>query len=267
MKPVSSLLIAAIITTLAGTATAQTLSTQENAKSVNSILPSHIPRIEQAALDLVLAMSQKVANAKTIQFDSIVQSQFPSIDGIPVIYTTAAKLAMQRPNKFDVVVYGNGPEHELLFNGKQLFAYSPDINFVAIADTPGTIDQAAAFAYEKAGLFFPGDDLILEKPYEHITRDVVDAFLVGQTSLVGGVETNIVVLATPTVQGQVWIGVQDNLPYMATWAYLGDPSRPRTTLTYKNWRLNTPIAASTFDANRFAKATVTEFSHPQAPLK
>ncbi len=36
-------------------------------------------------------------------------SEFPSIDGIPVIYSTAAKIALQRPNKFNVVVSGDGP--------------------------------------------------------------------------------------------------------------------------------------------------------------
>jgi outer membrane lipoprotein-sorting protein len=51
---------------------------------------------------------------------------------------------------------------------------------------------------------------------------------------------------------------------MASWVYMADKSRPRTTLTYKNWKLNGQIPASHFDANRFSKALVTEFSHPTA---
>jgi hypothetical protein len=230
-------------------------------------LPKGMPAVEPAAIELVRAMSNVLGKAKTIQFDAIVQSEYPSIDGIQVMYTTAAKLAMQRPNKFDVVVSGNGAPHEILFNGKQLFAYVPDSNIVAVTDCPDTIDTAAAFAYEKAGLFFPGDDLILSNPFEHITEGVTDAFVVGKTKLVGGVETDIVVMAGNNLQGQLWIGTKDHLPYMASWVYLGDKSRPRTTLTYKNWKLNATVPASTFDSVRFSKALVTEFSHPEAPVK
>lgn len=227
-------------------------------------LPKGMAAVEPAALELIRNMTKTLASAKSLEFDSVVQSEFPSIDGIAVLYLTGAHIAMQRPDKFDVKVTGNGSDHEILYNGKQLFAYVPEKNIVAVADSPDSIDATAAFAYEKAGLFFPGDDLILSDPFEHITRGMTDAFVVGKTSLAGAVETNIVVMAGNEMQGQIWIGVKDNLPYMASWVYLADKSRPRTTLTYKNWKLNTPIQASNFDASRFSKAHVTEFSHPSA---
>lgn len=234
-------------------------------KLVQPSLPKGMVSVEPAALELIRNMSKTLAAAKSLEFDSVVQAEFPSIDGIAVMYLTGAHIAMQRPNKFDVKVTGNGPDHEILYNGKQLFAFVPEKNTVAIIDSPDTIDATAAFAYEKAGMFFPGDDLILSDPFEHITRGITDAFVVGKTNLVGGVETNIVVMAGNDLQGQIWIGVKDNLPYMASWVYMGDKSRPRTTLTYKNWKLNTQISADSFDTSRFSKARVTEFSHPSAP--
>lgn len=230
-------------------------------------LPKGMTAIEPAALDLLKAMTTKLSAAKSMQFEALVQSEFPSIDGLPVIYSTAAKVALQRPNKFDVVVWGDGPSSEVLFNGKKLFAYSPEKNLVAVSDCPDTIDEAAKFAYDKAGLFFPGDDLILSNPYEHLTQGLTDAFVVGRTKLVGGVETNVIVMAGRQLQGQIWIGVKDNLPYMASWIYLGDKSLPRTTLQYKNWKLNTSIPETRFDASRFSKALTVEFAQPDAPLK
>lgn len=230
-------------------------------------LPKGMQAIEPAALDLLLAMSKKMASAKTIQFQALVHSEFPSIDGIPVIYSTAAKIALQRPNKFNVVVSGDGPSSELLYNGKKLFAYSPEKNLVAVTNAPDNIDAAAEFAYEKAGLFFPGDDLVLSNPYEHLSRGLTDAFIVGKTKLVGGVETNILVLAGRELQGQIWIGAKDNLPYMASWIYLGDSSHPRTTLVYSNWKIDSQIPQSQFDSGRFSKAIVTEFAQLEAPLK
>lgn len=243
---------------------AQSAPKQETSAQTQLTLPKGMVAVEPAALELIRSMTQTLAAAKSLEFDSIVQAEFPSIDGIAVMYLTGAHIAMQRPNKFDVKVTGNGADHEILYNGKQLFAYMPENNVVAVANSPDTIDATAAFAYEKAGLYFPGDDLILSNPYEHVTRGITDAFIVGKTKLVGGVETNIVVMAGNEMQGQIWIGAKDNLPYMASWVYIADKTRPRTTLTYKNWKLNSQIPASSFDADRFSKALVTEFSHPTA---
>lgn len=245
---------------------AQSTSANRPEASQRPALPKNMKPIESEALKLLKQMTQALSAAKTIQFESVVQSEFPSIDGIPVIYTTAANIAIQRPNKFDVKVWGDGPSNEILFNGKQLFAYSPDKNLVAVTDSPGTIDAAAEFAYEKAGIFFPGDDLVLSNPYEHLTAGLTDAFVAGKSNLIGGVETVTIVMAGRELQGQVWIGAKDHLPYMASWIYLGDKSRPRTTLIYKNWKLDSLIAPERFNAARFSKAITTEFAQPNASL-
>ena len=63
--------------------------------------------------------------------------------------------------------------------------------------------------------FSPADDLILSNTYEHLTQGLTDVFVVGRTKLVGGVETNVIVMVGRQLQGQIWIGVKDSLPYMA----------------------------------------------------
>ena len=248
------------------TASAQTASSNRPEAAKRPQLPKGMMAIEPEALELLKAMTDKLSAAKSIQFEALVQSEFPSIDGLPVIYSTAAKVSLQRPNKFNVVVWGDGPSSEVLFNGKKLFAYSPKKNLVAVTDSPDTIDEAAKFAYDKAGLFFPGDDLILSNPYAHLTQGLTDAFIVGKTKLVGGVETNVIIMAGRQLQGQIWIGARDNLPYMASWIYLGNKSLPRTTLQYKNWKLNASIPAARFNAERFSKALTIEFAQPDTPL-
>jgi hypothetical protein len=249
-----------------GAALAQTNSSKRPESSPRPSLPKNIKPIEPEALILIKQMTQTLGAAKTIQFESIVQSEFPSIDGIPVIYTTAANIALQRPNKFNVVVKGDGPSNEILFNGKKLFAYSPEKNLVAMSESPNSIDAAAQFAYDKAGIFFPGDDLVLSNPYEHLTAGLTDAFITGKSKLIGGVETYSIIMAGRGLQGQIWIGVKDHLPYMASWIYLGDKARPRTTLIYKNWKIDSLISPDRFNSNRFAKAIVTEFAQPNTPL-
>lgn len=251
---------------LLASAHAQTAPSKRPESSPRPSLPKGIKAIEPEALSIIKQMTQTLGSAKSIQFESVVQSEFPSIDGIPVIYTTAANIALQRPNKFDVVVWGDGPSNEILFDGSKLYAYSPEKNLVAVSDCPDTIDAAAEFAYDKAGIFFPGDDLVLSNPYEHLTAGLTDAFITGKSKLVGGVETYSIVMAGRELQGQIWIGVKDHLPYMASWIYLGDKTHPRTTLVYKNWKINSSIAADRFNSKRFAKAIVTEFAQPNATL-
>jgi hypothetical protein len=265
MHSFSKIASAIIASCVVSIASAQSASNRPEAPK-RPQLPVGMAAIEPAALDLVKAMTSKLGAAKSIQFNALVQSEFPSIDGLPVIYSTAARVAIQRPNQFDVSVWGDGPSSEILFNGKQLFAYSPQKNLVAVSNAPNTIDAAAKFAYEKAGLFFPGDDLILSDPYIHLTQGLTDAFIVGKTKLVGGVETNVIVLAGRELQGQLWIGVKDNLPYMVSWIYTGDKRLPRTTLQYKDWKINAPVPAARFDSGRFSKALVIEFAQPNAPL-
>ena len=264
MKLIRKLTVLTVMLLASSISQAQTAQKQDTSAHAPLTLPKGMAAVEPAALELIRGMTKTLSAAKSLEFDSVVQAEFPSIDGIAVMYLTGAHIAIQRPNKFDVKITGNGADHEILYNGKKVYAFVPQHNVVAMADAPDNIDATAAFLYEKAGMFFPGDDLILSNPFEHLIRGVTDAFVVGKTKLVGGIETNIVVMASNDMQGQIWIGAKDNLPYMASWVYITDKSRPRTTLTYKNWKLNGQISASSFDASRFSKALVTEFAHPTA---
>jgi hypothetical protein len=189
--------LAALIVTLLASSViqAQTAQKQDTPAQAQLTLPKGVAAVEPAALELIRSMTKTLSAAKSLEFDSVVQAEFPSIDGIAVMYLTGAHIAMQRPNKFDIKITGNGADHEILYNGKKVYAFVPQHNVVATSDAPDTIDATAAFLYEKAGMFFPGDDLILSNPFEHITRGITDAFVVGKTKLVGSVETNIVVMA------------------------------------------------------------------------
>ena len=134
MQSLSKFIAALISCFVFSAASAQTGSGNRPEAPKRPQLPKGMAAIEPSALDLLKAMTDKLSLAKSMQFEALVQSEFPSIDGLPVIYSTAAKVALQRPNKFDVVVWGDGPSSEVLFNGKRLFAYSPEKNLVAVSD-------------------------------------------------------------------------------------------------------------------------------------
>ncbi len=237
------------------------------AQSVPSPLkapPKQLPAIEQNALDVVKKMSEALEKAKTMQFQARVQSEAPSLDGISVIYTSNSAFAVQRPNKMAVLRTGQGNPSELIYDGKSIVAITPQTDIVAYSKAPASIDEMAEFVFQKAGIYFPGGMILLSDPYSNITGDLRAAFVVGKTTLVGGVETDVVVLAGSGVEGQFWIGSQNKLPYMMTMIYTKEPNRPRVTVEYSDWKINQPIDAARFNTEKVANAIKIDFARPDA---
>ena len=58
---------------------------------------------------------------------------------------------------------GDGPASEFYYDGKTMMAYAPAENLVAVADAPPTIDAALEAAYNKAAIFFPFTDLLVDR--------------------------------------------------------------------------------------------------------
>lgn len=227
--------------------------------------PKQLPAIEQGALDIVKAMSTKLASSKTLQFQVRVQSEAPSVDGITVVYTSNTEFSLQRPNKLAVLSSGQGMPSELIYDGKSVVAITPRTEIVAFSQAPSNIDEMANFIFQKAGIYFPGGMILLSDPYANITGDLRAAFIVEKSKLIGGVETDVVVLAGSGIEGQFWIGTQDKLPYMMTMIYSKEPNRPRVTLEFKDWKVNQTIDAKRFDVEKVANAIKVDFARIDAP--
>lgn len=229
--------------------------------------PKQIPAIEKDALDIIKQMSTKLSSAKTLQFQARVQSDAPSIDGIPVIYTSISDFAIQRPNKMAVTTSGQGLSSELIYDGKSIVAITPNTEIVAFSKAPGNIDDMAQYIFKKAGLYFPGGMILLSDPYANLTGDMRAAFIVEKTKLVGGVETDVVVLAGSGIEGQFWIGSHDKLPYMISMIYTKEPNRPRVTIDFSHWKVNAKIDSERFNTAMITNAIKVDFAHQTAPMK
>ena len=55
--------------------------------------------LEPRAIDLLKAMSARLAAAKTMSFTAVAGYEFPSKLGPPIVYTTRYDVALQRPDK------------------------------------------------------------------------------------------------------------------------------------------------------------------------
>ena len=93
------------------------------------------------------------------------------------------------------------------------------------------------------------------------------AFVVGKSTVVGGVTTDIVVLVGKFAHVQLWIGSDDKLPRMARAIFLEDPARYRHTAMFSDWKIDPPLAADTFAFTAPAGTIRIPFAPPGATEK
>jgi hypothetical protein len=221
--------------------------------------------LEPRALDLLKAMSEKLASAKTIAFTATASFEFPSKLGPPIVYTTRYDVALQRPDRFRVLMPGDGPASEFYYDGKSMIAYAPAENLAAIAEAPPTIDAMLKRAYDSASIYFPFTDVVISDPFAALAGGKL-AFYIGPSGVVGGVKTEMVAWANDDVFLQIWIGADDKLPRRVRAMFSGDPLRLRHDLELANWQLNGPIAAEAFASAKIASAGRMAFAAPKVTL-
>src|SRR6185295_6512005 len=79
--------------------------------------------LEPKAMDILKAMSAKLAGSKAMSFTAVVTYESPSRLGPPLAYTTSSEVVMQRPDKLRVVTAGDGPASEFYYDGKVMMAF------------------------------------------------------------------------------------------------------------------------------------------------
>jgi hypothetical protein len=218
--------------------------------------------LQPQALELLRAMSARLAAAHTLSFTAITTYENPSRLGPPLSYSTLAKVTLQRPDKLRVLTPGDGPATEFYDDGRTILAYAPAENLVAVADAPPTIDATLKAAYDHAAIYFPFTDVIVADPYKDLADGLTHAYVIGQSKVVGGVTTNMVAFANDRVFVQIWIGADDHLPRRIKAVYAGDPARLRHQVDLSDWRLNEPVAAGAFTSARAAAARRIPFAAP-----
>jgi hypothetical protein len=220
--------------------------------------------IEPTAMAVVKAMADKLAAAKSMSFTAFAIYESADRTGLPLAYTTLSQVTIQRPDKLKVITPGDGPRTEFYYDGKTVQAYEPAAKLLAMVDAPNTTDAMLRAAFQRAAIYFPFTDLIVSDPMKAITENLRIAFIVGRSTVVGGVTTDIVVLVGKFAHVQLWIGSDDKLPRMARAIFLEDPARYRHTVQFSDWKLDPPLAADAFAFTPPADTVRIPFAPPGA---
>ena len=240
----------------------------EEATETPSLPPVPAPEftLEPKAMEILKAACSRLAAAKSMSFTAVVSYENSSRLGTPLVYTTKSEVALQRPDKLKVITSGDGPASEFYYNGKEMMAFEPTANLVAVADAPPTIDATLQAAYDSASIYFPFTDVIVADPYKDVSDGLKLAFYIGQSHIVGGTTTDMIAYANDDVFIQMWVGAEDKLPRMLRAVFRQDPARMRHQLELSNWQLDTPVAEEAFTSAKAKSATRIEFARPDPQL-
>jgi hypothetical protein len=218
--------------------------------------------LEPRAVELLKGMSQRLAAAKSLSFSAVASYEYPSRLGPPIVYSLRYDVALQRPNLLRVIVPGDGPATEFLWDGKEMVAFAPAENLVAVASAPATLEAALKQAFDTAAIYFPFTDLLLPDPYAAISPGAVTAFVVGPSAIVGGVKTEMIVWANNDVFLQLWIGSDDKLPRRIRAQFRADPKGLRHDLELRDWQLDGPLPAEHFSTAKAKAGQPMAFAVP-----
>jgi hypothetical protein len=228
-----------------------------------AMLPDQ-PELEPKALEILKAASSRLASAQRMTFTAVASYESPARTLHPLVYYTQSEVAVQRPDKLQVITVGDGPRSEFYYDGKTMTAFEPEAGLTAIGEAPATIDEMLKVAFLTAGYTFPFDDLVVADPYKALGQLRL-AFVVGQSRVVGGVVTDIVAVATEQAQAQIWVGADDKLPRMVRVTYFNEPGQFRHGVEFSNWKVDPVLPPGTFTSERAASGKRVKFASPDTP--
>ena len=220
------------------------------------------PELEPKAVELLQAMSAKLAGAKTLSFTSVATYESPARTGQPLAYMVKSEVILERPNRLRVNTLGDGPRSDFIYDGKTVMAYTPGADLVAVAEAPDTIDATLKAAYDFAAIYFPFTDVIVSDPWQGIADQLRLAFVMGQSEVVGNTRTDIVVIANDTTQAQIWIGAEDRRPRRIRATYFNERGNFRHDAELSNWKVDRKLPAGTFASQQALKAKQVPFAPP-----
>jgi hypothetical protein len=223
--------------------------------------------VEPRAMELLKAMSTRLASAQSMSFTATVGYEYPSKAGPALVYTMRYEVTMQRPDKLRILMPGDGPASEFYYDGRSMVAYAPAENLAAVANAPPTIAAALLAAFKTAGIYFPFSDLLVADPYAALADGVKLAYVVGPSANVGGTKTEMVVWANDAVHVQAWIGAEDKLPRRMRAVFAGDPLGLRHEMELSNWQLDAAVPPESFVSPKAQAAGRMVFGSPTPPPK
>lgn len=225
--------------------------------------PPTAPALDPDALARLRETGAALAAARSLRFTATALHDVPSVEGQSVLYAVRSRVALRRPDHLRIDTGGDEAPAAFVSDGRTMTLYRPRAGTVATAPAPAGLEAVLKAEIAAAGQAQAFADMLLDDPGRNFTAGLTRAFVVGRSSLVGGVETEVIAFASPDAQGQIWIGVQDRLPRQLWVTETDAPGRPRSGVTFGDWQLDPSLDDRTFSVAGADGARPVPFTKPE----
>jgi len=220
--------------------------------------PAPRPAMEPRALDLLKALSARLAPAKSFSFRTRSANEGPG-KAIPSLTALGdAEVAVMRPNKLRARVRGGSPPFDFFFDGATMTAYQPTLNVYATTEASKTLDMLMPFALENAGILLPFADVLYSDPYVTLIRRITRARYAGVSTIAGKL-CDHAAFAGPGGEWEIWVDARTALPCRLTGTLPEIQGSPRFAVDFFDWKLDPPLSAASFAFAKPAGAVQMDF--------
>ncbi len=214
-----------------------------------SLLPA--AAAEPDADQLLRQMSAKLAAAQSFSFEAKREIDPALTEGSPVPQKANVSVSVLRPNKIDAVAVSKSGTRHFIADGRTLTLLDARSNHYATVPMRTTIDGLVEKLDTKFGFVPPLADFAVSNPYAELRRQAktITYLGVGKTKAgflgLGGVQCHRIALQGKVADAELWIGVNDQLPYKMVATFHLD-GQPQLRIAFSHWNLTAPATAATF---------------------
>jgi hypothetical protein len=210
--------------------------------------PNERKPIDPKALELVRAMSAKLAGAKNftvhaeIVYDDVMRA------GRKLQFSAALDAAVRRTDGLAVEFLSDRGGKRLWYDGKTVTVLDVLHDAYMKKPAPATTTALLTELETKQGVAFPLADFLADDPAARLLADVQSAFVVGPADVLGTTTTQLA-FSTSTLDWQIWIDADgDPLPRKVVITYRDRPSAPQYAAVFSNWEFPRSIEDARFEA-------------------
>lgn len=182
-------------------------------------------------------------------------------DGQKIEFGETRKILVDRPDRLRVEeTKRDGSTSELIFDGKTIMLYYANDNVYALADRPGTLDDAVSYFVNDLGMRLPLAQLLDSKLASNLPGQVLSAAYVEKSSI-NGVPCDQIALRGAEADMQLWIAQgAEPLPQRVVITYKKLDGRPQFWAQFSDWNLKPKVSDKLFSVTPPDGAVKIEFA-------
>jgi hypothetical protein len=196
-------------------------------------------------------MSSKLAAAGTFRVVATREIDAALLEGVDVPEKAEVTAVVQRPAKLAAISKSRHGVRRMIADGTQLTLLDERPNHYSVVPMRTTIDGLVERMDQRYGFTPPLAEFALSNPYQDLKRNAKTITYLGRGKTtagflgLAGVECHRLSLHGREAYAELWIGVNDQLPYQLT-ATFHREGNPQVRVSFSKWQLNAPVSPSEF---------------------